>query len=312
MAVHVHSHRRVDMGSRLLGLAVAINMLLTVVQVIGGVLSGSLSLIADALHNFSDAAGLLLALLARRISKRPADEQRTFGYGRAEVVGGLINLTAIMVIAGYLFIEAVNRTLERPEIDGWMIVIVAGIALVVDAATAVLTYTMSKDSINIKAAFLHNLVDALASVAVIVSGTLIILFDWYWTDIVTTVGISFYIIWISWAPMKRCVRILMQSTPDHLSLESIATTISAVHGVEGVGHLHIWPIDEATISLEARIAVSDETSLYESAQIIERVRLTLAADYGISHVTLEPVPASSPASQIIVPHDPGASPDSRP
>jgi len=132
-------HHSADSGTTRLAWAVAINMLLTVAQVIGGVLSGSLALIADALHNFSDAAGLLLALVARRISRRPADERRTFGYGRAEVVGGLINLTSIMMIAGYLLVEAITRTFDRQEIDGWMVVIVAGIALVVDAATAVLT-----------------------------------------------------------------------------------------------------------------------------------------------------------------------------
>lgn len=193
MSGHDHHHGS-DLGTRRLAWAVAINLLLTAAQVIGGVLSGSLSLVADALHNFSDAAGLLLALVARRISKRPADEQRTFGYGRAEVVGGLINLTSIMVIAGYLLIEAVTRTFDRPEVDGWMVVIVAGFALVVDAATALLTYSMSKGSVNIKAAFLHNIADALASVAVIITGTLIILFDWYWTDIVATIGISVYIV----------------------------------------------------------------------------------------------------------------------
>lgn len=277
-------------------------MLLTAAQVIGGVLSGSLSLIADALHNFSDAAGLLLALIARRISKRPADERRTFGYGRAEVVGGLINLTSIVVIAGYLLIEAVGRTFDRPEIDGWMVVIVAGVALLIDTATAVLTYTMSKDSVNIKAAFLHNVADALASVAVIITGTLIILFDWYWTDIIATVGISVYIVWMSWSPMKRCIRILMQSTPDEISLDAVAFTIRDVDGVEDVGHLHVWPIDEKTVSLEARVAIHDDSPLTATAGIVERVRSSLANDHGIEHVTIEPVPASKFRSGTVIAH----------
>ncbi len=306
-----HHNHGADIGSKRLGIAVAINLLLTAAQVIGGVLSGSLSLIADALHNFSDAAGLLLALIARRISRRPADEQRTFGYGRAEVVGGLINLTSIMVIAGYLLIEAINRTFDRPEIDGWMVVIIACIALVVDAATAVLTYTMSKESVNIKAAFLHNVADALASVAVIITGTLIILFDWYWTDLVATVGISVYIVWISWTPMKRCIRILMQSTPDELSLDEVASTIRAVEGVEDVGHLHVWPIDEQTISLEARIAVADGCSVSGTSAILESARRVIARDHGIEHVTLEPVPASTFSSKTVADHLPSGNIDSR-
>lgn len=286
MSGHDHHHGS-DLGTRRLAWAVAINLLLTAAQVIGGVLSGSLSLVADALHNFSDAAGLLLALVARRISKRPADEQRTFGYGRAEVVGGLINITSIMVIAGYLLIEAVTRTFDRPEVDGWMVVIVASFALVVDAATALLTYSMSKGSVNIKAAFLHNIADALASVAVIITGTLIILFDWYWTDIVATIGISVYIVWMSWSPMKRCIRILMQSTPEHLSIDSIAESLRSIGGIEEVAHLHVWPIDERTTSLEVSVGIAENATIQDVEQIRGDAIDLLTKRYGIHHVTFE-------------------------
>lgn len=309
MSDHNH-HHGFDLGTRRLAWAIAINLLLTAAQVIGGVLSGSLSLVADALHNFSDAAGLLLALVARRISKRPADERRTFGYGRAEIVGGLINLTSIMVIAGYLLIEAITRAFDRPEIDGWMVVIVAGVALVVDAATVVLTYSMSKGSVNIKAAFLHNIADALASVAVIITGTLILLFDWYWTDIIATIGISIYIVWMSWSPMKRCVRILMQSIPGELSLDEIASTIRAVEGVEEVGHLHVWPINEHTVSLEARVAIHDDSPLTATAGIIEDVRRSLASEHSIEHVTIQPVPVSKFRSGTLIDHRPYQASDS--
>lgn len=302
MSNHDHHHGS-DLGTRRLAWAVVINLLLTAAQVVGGVLSGSLSLVADALHNFSDAAGLLLALVARRISKRPADEHRTFGYGRAEVVGGLINLTSIMVIAGYLLIEAITRMFDRPEVDGWMMVIVAGIALVVDAATAVLTYSMSKESVNIKAAFLHNIADALASVAVIITGTLIILFDWYWTDIVATIGISVYIVWMSWSPMKRCIRILMQSVPDHLSIEEISQSIGRISGVEAVAHLHVWPIDERTNSIEVRVAMREDSGLGEADELRCRLRRHLEAEFGISHITIEVLPKSRLESEpLITPH----------
>lgn len=302
MSNHDHHHGS-DLGTRRLAWAVVINLLLTAAQVVGGVLSGSLSLVADALHNFSDAAGLLLALVARRISKRPADEHRTFGYGRAEVVGGLINLTSIMVIAGYLLIEAITRMFDRPEVDGWMMVIVAGIALVVDAATAVLTYSMSKESVNIKAAFLHNIADALASVAVIITGTLIILFDWYCTDIVATIGISVYIVWMSWSPMKRCIRILMQSVPDHLSIEEISQSIGRISGVEAVAHLHVWPIDERTNSIEVRVAMREDSGLGEADELRCRLRRHLEAEFGISHITIEVLPKSRLESEpLITPH----------
>ncbi|MEQ9097102.1 MAG: cation diffusion facilitator family transporter [Phycisphaerales bacterium] len=299
---NLDQHHGSDLGTRRLAWAVAINLLLTAAQVVGGVLSGSLSLVADALHNFSDAAGLLLALVARKISKRPADAQRTFGYGRAEIVGGLINLTSIMVIAGYLLIEAITRTFDRPEIDGWMVVIVAGIALVVDVTTAVLTYSMSKDSVNIKAALLHNVADALASVAVIITGTLIILFDWFWTDIVATIGISLYIAWMSWSPMKRCIRILMQSVPEGLSIEEIARTIADVRGVQGMGHLHVWPIDEQHVSLEVRVEMRTDASLQDVQAVRERARAAIAERFGIEHATIEVRPAGAVNESLLPEH----------
>ena len=139
MSTLVHLPDDSELGARRLTLAVAINLLLTAAQILGGIFSGSLSLIADALHNFSDAAGLLLALLARKIARRPPDVERTFGYGRAEIVGGLINLTSVVVVAGYLLVEAATRAFDHHAIEGWVVVIVAGVALVIDVATGKLS-----------------------------------------------------------------------------------------------------------------------------------------------------------------------------
>jgi cobalt-zinc-cadmium efflux system protein len=146
---------------------------------------------------------------------------------------------------------------------------------------------MSKESVNIKAAFLHNIADALASVAVIITGTLIILFDWYWTDIVATMGISVYIVWVSWSPMKRCIRILMQSTPEHLSIDSIAESLSLIDGVDAVAHLHVWPIDERTTSLEVSVGVAENATIQDTERIRRDAIDLLTKRYGIHHVTFE-------------------------
>ncbi len=193
---HEHHHHDVDaMDDRRLGWAIAINMLLTLAQIIGGVLSGSLALIADALHNFSDAASLLIAWIARRIGRQPADYFKTFGYKRAEVIAALINLVILVIVGLYLIYEALWRIYEPQVIEGWMVVIVAAVALVIDVATAILTYTMSKNSMNIRAAFLHNVSDALASVGVILAGSLILLYGWYWTDTALTLLIAGYVLY---------------------------------------------------------------------------------------------------------------------
>src|SRR6056297_543282 len=164
---HDHGHAHVDpaSGDRRVAIAIWANTLLTVAQVVGGVLSGSLALIADALHNLSDMASLIIAFAARKIARRPADARMTFGYGRIEIVAALINYTTLILVGAYLVYEGTLRMIDPPEVAGWTVVIVGAVALAVDTLTAALTYTMQKGSVNIRALFLHNLSDALASVA---------------------------------------------------------------------------------------------------------------------------------------------------
>ena len=150
-----HHHVDPDSGDGKIALAVAINLGLTVAQVIGGIVAGSLSLIADALHNFSDAIALIIAFAARKIARRPANADMTFGYGRIEAVAALINYTTLIVIGLYLVYEAAMRFANPEPVAGWIVVIVAGIALLVDLGTAALTFRASKSSVNIRAAFLH-------------------------------------------------------------------------------------------------------------------------------------------------------------
>jgi len=211
---HEHHHDVETMGDQRLLIAIIINMLLTLAQVVGGIISGSLSLIADALHNFSDASSLLIAVIARKIGRQPPDAFKTFGYKRAEVIAALINLVTLVLIGLYLIYEALWRFYSPQEIEGWIVVIVAGVALVIDVATAMLTYSMSKNSLNIRAAFLHNVSDALASVGVIVAGSLILLYGWYWTDTVMTLAIAGYVLYQAATMLPLTIHILMQGTPS--------------------------------------------------------------------------------------------------
>jgi cobalt-zinc-cadmium efflux system protein len=160
MSGHHHHHDATTGDRRVLG-AVVLNGVLTVAQIVGGIAAGSLSLIADALHNFSDAISLVIAFAARKIARRPADDAMTFGYVRAEIIAALINYTTLIIVGLYLAYEAVLRFVEPHPVDGWIVVIVASVALAVDAVTALMTYALSRKSMNIRAAFLHNLADAL-------------------------------------------------------------------------------------------------------------------------------------------------------
>ena len=283
--VQGHSHGDPsEIGEKRLWWAVGANLLLTVAQVIGGLISGSLSLIADALHNFSDAASLLIALVAIRIGRRPPDEFKTFGYKRAETVAALINLTTLIIIGVYLCYEAIMRFITPEPIAGWTIVIVAGIALVVDVFTALLTYSQSKSSMNIRAAFLHNVTDALASVGVIIAGTLILLYGWIWTDAAMTLVIAGYVLYQGLTEIPKVIHLLMEGTPEGIEINTVITAIEDIEGVNDAHHVHIWQLDEQRNALECHIVLDDGVEM-DSLKV--RLKKMLHDKFEIEHSTLE-------------------------
>ncbi len=281
---HDHHHDLETIGDQRLLIAIAINMLLTLAQVIGGIISGSLALIADALHNFSDAASLLIAWVARRVGRQPADHFKTFGYKRAEVIAALINLVTLVLVGFYLIYEALWRIYEPQIIEGWTVIIVAGVALVIDIATATLTYSMSKQSINIRAAFLHNVSDALASVGVIVAGTVILLYGWYWTDTALTLLIAGYVLYQAATLLPKTIHILMEGTPEGITIKEVIGLMESVQGVSNVHHLHIWQIDEHKNALEAHVVITDFS---DTEQIKAALKAALECEFSIAHSTLE-------------------------
>ena len=286
---HAHTeHINVKNGNgiRRLILALFVNLVLTFVQVIGGIISGSLALIADALHNFSDAASLLIALIAKKWAEKPADKNRTFGYKRAELIGAMINLTTLILIGLYLLFEAVMRVFEPEPIAGWIVVIIACVALVIDVITAALTYAMSKDNLNIRAAFLHNVADALSSVAVIIAGTLIILYEWYIVDTVCTFLIAGYVLFHGYVEIKSVIRILMQSVPIGIDINEVTKKLEEIENIKEVHHLHVWELNEHDRSLEAHVVISE--SGYQEAELIKsHIKDILNESFQITHSTIE-------------------------
>ena len=288
MAGHHHHHHHVDpeAGDAKVFWAVFVNMALTVVQIVGGVLSGSLALIADALHNFSDAISLIIAFVARKIARRPANEDMTFGYGRAEVVAALVNYTTLIVIGLYLVYEAVMRFFQPEPVVGWMVVIIAAVALVVDLVTALLTYSLSKDSMNIRAAFLHNLADAMGSVAVILAGSLVILFDWWLVDPLVTLLIAGYILYMAFSEIGPAIRILMLGNAPGLDTQSVLRDIRPVPGADSIHHVHLWQMQEHENALDAHIVIA-EGKWAQADAIKHAIKDRLSSQFHIHHATLE-------------------------
>ena len=265
----------------------ALNLLLTVGEVVGGLITGSLVLLADALHNFNDCATQGIALAARRLSRRPADERFTFGYRRAELIGATVNLTILIVVGLYLLYEAVRRFIEPREIQGWAVFGMGLATLAVDILTAWLLWAMTKGTLNMKASFVHKLTDALGSVAVLVGGGLIVWRGWYWVDPALTVLLAGYILVQGVVLLRRTAVILMEGRPDDLDLNRLTEVVREVGGVAGVHHIHVWQLDEQHRALEAHVVLRSRAGPDEVEAVKREVKGRLGTEFGITHATLE-------------------------
>jgi cobalt-zinc-cadmium efflux system protein len=283
---HDHAHIDPESGDRRVSLAIWANALLTVAQIVGGVFAGSLALMADALHNFSDMASLVIAFVARKIARRPADARMTFGYGRIEIVAALINYTTLILVGVYLIYEGGMRMIDPPQVAGWTVVILGAVALVVDTLTALLTYSMQKGSVNIRALFLHNLSDALASIAVIIGGTLIIHYDLRWVDPAITIGIALYILYLALTEIGGPIRMLMLGSPPDMDVGAVVKAMTSVDGVGDVHHVHLWQMQEHEVALDCHVVlVSRDWADFETVK--RALKTKLEDDFGITHSSLE-------------------------
>lgn len=285
---HHHDHPHLDptSGDRRVSIAIWANGILTVAQIVGGILAGSLALIADALHNFSDMAALVIAFAARKIARRPPDSLMTFGYGRIEIVAALINYTTLILVGFYLIYEGVMRMIDPPEIQGWIVVIIGIVALLVDALTALLTWSMQKHSVNIRALFLHNLSDAFASIAVIIGGSLILLYDMRWVDPAITIGIALYILYLAFTEIGGPIRTLMLGSPPDVDGQSVIDVLRSVEGVEDVHHVHLWQMQENTAALDCHV-VTTEAGWLQLEAVKADIKAQLKARFRIGHSSLE-------------------------
>lgn len=280
---HAHHHHGHAHGDGKIGWAVAINIVLTLAQLIGGFLAGSLALIADAIHNFSDAGALLLALIARKIARRAPDEKRTYGYKKVETLAAFTNFLILILIALWLAVEAVMRFFDPVPVMGQIMFVLAGIALAIDVGTALLIRKEAKTNQNMRAAYLHNIADAVSSVGVMVAGFCIIQFGWTWIDPLITLGISVYIVIHAMHDFPSIINILIDGKSDELATEQIEKALFAVQGVSGIHHLHIRQLGEGANALEAHIVIDENEE-------IDQVKLRLKdclRTLNISHSTFE-------------------------
>lgn len=282
---HIHSERR---ENRNLLITVLLNLTISLVELLGGLVSNSLALISDAIHNFSDGIAVAITYISLKISKKESNETNTFGYKRIQILAALFNAVTLIAICIFLLFEAYQRFMHPEPVKSTAMFVVATIGLIANIIGVFLLKDFSKGNLNVKAAYLHLIGDSLSSVAVIVGGVLIYYFDIQWIDPLITVLISLYIITETWHVLSETYFILMQSTPKSLDINNIRNEICKIQGVKDLHHVHIWSLTDQQIHFEGHIELCEDKKISESQEIYCQIKEILLKSYGIQHITLQP------------------------
>jgi cobalt-zinc-cadmium efflux system protein len=280
-----HSHDISSLSGKKIFWVALLNATITVAEIAGGILSGSLALLSDAVHNLSDTVAIALSYFANKIAQKPKDARRTYGYKRAEILSTFINSTVLLAISILLIFEALKRLKSPESINGTLMITVAFIGLVANFVSVFLLEKDSHENLNIKSSYLHLLSDTVSSVGVLVGGIAIKLWGVVWIDPLVTVLISLYILKETWHVIRTTVDILMQSSAP-LDYDAIKRDIENIDKVKNIHHVHSWMIDEKTIYFEAHIDM-ENMPLSEVEAVYDKIEHFLKEHHSISHVTLQ-------------------------
>ncbi len=285
---HNHHHNPAGdlKGKKLLWVSL-LNLSITIVQIIGGLISNSLSLLSDALHNLGDSSAIFIAFLAGRISQKKPNENRTFGYNRIEILAAFFNGILLISICIFLFYEAYKRFLNPEPIKGKVMFIIAIFGFLVNFLSVLVLNKHKKYSLNIKAAYLHLLGDTLSSVAVIIGGIAIWKFGMFWIDPLITVFVGVYIVYHTWGVVKETVDILMQSTPYGINIREMKKDIEKLDEIKIFHHVHVWKLDDTQIHLEAHVNVKNNIDMVKMMSVKDKVENILETKFNINHITLQ-------------------------
>ncbi|WP_452230537.1 MULTISPECIES: cation diffusion facilitator family transporter [unclassified Lacinutrix] len=301
---HVHSHNHAqdtkDLKGQKLLITIFLNIIITVAQVIGGLISGSLSLLSDALHNFSDVISLIVSYIAAKLSKRKASIHRTFGYKRAEILAAFINASTLVIVAILLIIEAVKRFNNPQEIESNLVIWLSIIAILGNGFSVLLLKKEAKNNINMRSAYLHLFTDMLASVAVLIGGLLMKYFQLFWVDSLLTLLIALYLIWVGYDLLKTSTRMLMLFTPDDINIKEVVRAVNKLPKVNKIHHVHIWNLSDHELHLEAHLDLTEDISTTAFNDLLIDIEKVLHDQFNINHVTIQPEFNKEDPKEVIV------------
>jgi cobalt-zinc-cadmium efflux system protein len=281
---HAHKHLRSTDSTPRLRLVLLLTAVYMIAEMLGGWWTGSLALLADAGHMFTDVASLILALTAVWFGSRPATSSKTFGYYRLEIIAALINGVALVVISILIFYGAYTRWLSPPFVRSGPMMAVAAGGLIVNVACAWLLHGRHEVDLNLRAAWLHVMGDALGSVAAILAGVFMSVFGWYAADPFFSVVISILIIWGSVRLIRESTNVLLEGTPAHINLAAVENAILNTTGVDNVHDLHVWTITSGREALSAHVI---HESTISQTELLKELRIKLHDRFGVDHLTIQ-------------------------
>lgn len=285
---HNHQHSYKQLKGTNLFISILLNILITVAQVIGGLVSGSLALLSDALHNFTDVISLIVSYIATVLSRKSASLHKTFGYKRAEILAAFVNASTLIIIAVLLIKEAVIRFQHPHEIKSDLVIWLSLLGIIVNGLSVLLLKKDSERNMNMRSAYLHLLTDMLASVAVLIGGLLMKFYEIYWIDSVLTLVIALYLVWVGFDLLKDSFHVLMLFAPENIPIQDIVKEVQKIDQIKNVHHVHVWQLNEDETHFEAHVDFNDNITLSQFDEVLNEIEELLFHKFNINHVNIQP------------------------
>ncbi|MDG1136383.1 MAG: cation diffusion facilitator family transporter, partial [Bacteroidales bacterium] len=290
-----------QVSGRKMAIAIVLNIFITISQIIGGLISGSVALLSDALHNFSDVISLILSYITNRLAKKKSTEQQTYGFKRAEILSAFINSVTLIAIAIYLIVEAVERFINPQVIDFNIVIVFASASVVINLISVIILHKDSKGNMNIKSAYLHLLTDVMTSLAVVLGGFMMKYFEIYRIDSILSFLIAFYLIFSSYKLTIESIKILMQFTPNNLDIQNICKDICSLEEIVNTHHVHLWQLNDKDVFFEAHIDLQNDITITDFQGVLIKIE-NILDNYHIHHFNIQPEYNRKDNKDIIVEH----------
>lgn len=282
-----HIHHHTEPNSRNILISILLNAIITLAEFVGGILSNSLALLSDAVHNLSDTMAIIISYIAMIIGKKNSTQKNTFGYKRIEILAALFNAVVLIAISIYLFYEAYERFINPEPIRSKLMFIVATIGLLGNLISVLLLHRDSSHNLNIKAAYMHLIGDTLSSIGVIIGSILIYFWNITWIDPLLTILIGLVIIKATWSILKETIEILMQASPENIDIKEIQTELEKHPEIKNIHHIHSWRLSDNIIHFQCHADVKEDYKISKTDTIRTNLEHTLRMKFGISHITIQ-------------------------